>query len=112
MIDALKSALEAANKTYDERQDAWAKAQGEVVEVETSLDKVNTRIAELTQSLQEAQNGKTVLDNLLNVANAHVDSSVASCKEAQRVQQELTQMIERVQPKVIVDPALSTDKPA
>ena len=112
MIEAIKAALEAANKTFTERQEDWAKAQGTVVETEASLDKVDARIAELTQSLQEAQNGKTVLDNLLKVANAHVDSSVASCKEAQRVQQELTQMIERVQPKVIVDPALGTDKKA
>jgi predicted nucleic acid-binding Zn-ribbon protein len=112
MIDALKSALEAANKTYNERQDAWAKAQGEVVETEASLDKVNARIAELTQSLQEAQNGKSVLDNLLKAANTRVDASVVSCKEAQLVQQELAQMIERVQPKAVVDPTPVTIEPA
>ena len=112
MIEAIKAALEAANKTFTERQEDWAKAQGTVVETEASLDRVDARIAELTQSLQEAQNGKTVLVNLLKAANARVDASVISCKEAQRAQQDLTQVLERLQPKVIVDPALGTDKPA
>ena len=110
MIEAIKSALEAANKTFTERQEVWAKAQGEVVETEASLDRVDARIAELAQSLQEAQNGKAVLVNLLKAGNTRVDTLASACKEAERARQDLTQVLERLQPKVIVDPALGTDK--
>lgn len=103
MLKDIKLAANSATLELEFRQTMWGLHQGEVHDIEVALEKTRSLVATLKKNLEDAQHAEDAL-KLQQIAVLRKAKELADVsREAQRTKLELDRMVERLEPKVIVD---------